>query len=454
MISADPAFLEWRTQPSTETLRRLLRANQDRVYSLCFQVLRHEQDAEDAAQASLLEIARGVGSIADPGAFSSWLYRVCLHNALNLRRERRRRRDREERSAAMTPVADPQAQDDVRDAVHDALARLEDDERALVVEHYFEKMTLVDLGSRRGVSGVAMWKRLENAKEKLKRSLAGAGFAIAGTALAAVLEAAEFTPAPPGFSVEPPPPPSGPPSALAAKVIAGVGLAVVAAIVIANLLRPNSPQPVTPVAMPEKSVATVEPAFVAKSPAVEPFQEDIARVLGPDGLPLQGVLVFPGRWYRLRGDDVFDAFRPENIRDGVTTDAEGRFTLATSKPFITAWHPEFSPTTVKADDVKPLRLKARGKIRGKLVDGEGKALEGVEVMLDKRGPKVSTNAAGEFEFDHVIAGIRGLILPAGRRIAVSVRPGETVSVDIGPGLDVELDLSGHPTTPAATEREP
>ncbi len=155
MNPAEQAFLDWRARPSRDALRRLLQANQDRVYSLCFQVLRHPQDAEDASQASLLELARGADRIADPGAFRSWLYRVCLNNALNLRRERLRRTAREERRASMTPTADIPATADVRDAIHDALARLDDDERTLVVEHYFEKATLDDLGARRGVSGPA-----------------------------------------------------------------------------------------------------------------------------------------------------------------------------------------------------------------------------------------------------------------------------------------------------------
>ena len=438
MLSADPAFLEWRERPSRDTLRRLLLATQDRVYSLCFQVLRHAQDAEDAAQASLIEMARGIESIQDPQKFSSWMYRVCLNNALTLRRESRRRKEREERRAAMVTAPAP---DEVRDAIHDALAALEDDERALVVEHYFEKATLEDLGARRGISGVAVWKRIEHAKERMKRSLAG----VALTQMNAILEAAEFVPAPSGFSVE-----GALVPATRGSVIPRifVGAAVIAvAVLTAIVVIPKSAE-VAVAAPPQASKPkTFSPAPVAEKPAPPPVQDESTRVVDPEGQPIQGALVFTGRWFRLRGDDAFDLFRPQSIKDGVATDAEGRFQLETKGPFITAWHDEFTPTTVKSTE-KVIRMKARGTLKGRLVDAAGKGREGVQVTLDKRGPKATTDSEGGFTFEKVIAGYRGLILPNYRLgIAVRIDPGETLNVEIGPGIDVALDVSAHPAGP-------
>jgi RNA polymerase sigma factor (sigma-70 family) len=447
MNSADPVFLEWRARPSRDNLRLLLLAHQDRVYSLCFQVLRHAQDADDAAQASLVEIARGVLGIREPRAFNSWLYRVCLNNALNLRRERGRRRDREERSVPRAPVVE----EGLRDAVHDAIARLNDEDRALVVEHYFEKETLEDLGARRGISGVAVWKRIELAKERLKRALAG----VAGmTKIDGVLASAEPVVAPPGLSVQEallrkdiaPPVTSRAPVRILALAAAVVVAAIIAAVLIANRFEKETKEPAA--STPSKPVETPIPQTPPKPVAPRPPQEDSSsRVLGPDGHPVEGALVFPGRWYRLRGDDAFDAFRPESIKDGVTTDEEGKYTLATDRPFITAWHPEFSPTTVAKSEAGTIRLRARGAIRGRVVDSSGKPVEGVAITLDKRGPKATTDGEGRFEFDRVIAGYRGLIFPNNRWIAVRVEPAETLNLEIGPGVDVTLDLGGHPKGP-------
>jgi RNA polymerase sigma-70 factor (ECF subfamily) len=447
MRSAEPEFREWRSNPSRETLRDLLRAHQDRVFSLCYQVLRHRQDAEDAAQISLIEIARGASALSDPDAFNSWTYRVCLNNALSVRRESRRRKSREERRSAMAPTQIAPEEEDLRDAVHDALARLDDDERALIVEHYFEKASLDDLGNRRGVSAVAVWKRIEQAKEKMKRALTGTGLVIGLTQMNSVLEAAEFVPAPSGFSVDAALSvrPSKP---LVAKTLAGVGAAALLILTAALMTSGDDPQetviraepPPRQAQAPQVPPSLPEPAVVPSTPP----QETTPQVLDSEGRPLQGALVFPGRWYRLRGDDAFDQFRPHLIKDGVTTDAEGRFKLETTSPFVTAWHDEYTPTTAPSTEFV-IKMKARGTLKGRLVDAAGRPREGVEISLDKRGPKVTTDANGAFRFDKVIAGFRGLILPNYRLgIAVRVDPGETLDIEVGPGVDVTLDLSDHP----------
>ena len=172
-------FLEFRLHPGQDSLIALLRGHQVHIYNVCFQVLRHPQDAQDASQEILLEIARGVGQIEDARTFRGWIYRVALNTALNHKRARGRQDELLRRKAAMqTPVSGTPSEEE-RTAVIEALARLDDESRCLVIEHYFEKATLEELGKRQGVSTSAVWKRIERAKERLKRSLAGAGLALA-----------------------------------------------------------------------------------------------------------------------------------------------------------------------------------------------------------------------------------------------------------------------------------
>src|SRR5262245_45174120 len=129
-------------------VRDLLRAHQAIVYRIAFQVLRREHDAEDAAQEILLELVRGIGRVREPRAFKRWACRVALNTALDfLRRRERRLRHEESRAAMNRPVPDP-----VADAVHDALSKLDDRDRCLLVERYFERATLEEIGSREGVS--------------------------------------------------------------------------------------------------------------------------------------------------------------------------------------------------------------------------------------------------------------------------------------------------------------
>jgi RNA polymerase sigma-70 factor (ECF subfamily) len=166
-------------------LRELLRTHQAVVYTISLQVLRREHDAEDAAQEALIQIARGASNVREPRALARWICRVALTTALDHLRRRTRRARHEEARAAMTPLRpDPAA-----DALHEAMARLDDDERCLLVEKYFERRTLEEIGDREGVSAAAVGKRIERAKENLKRRL---GLAALGAI--ALLEAARPAP--------------------------------------------------------------------------------------------------------------------------------------------------------------------------------------------------------------------------------------------------------------------
>lgn len=181
---------------TTKSLLALLRSHQDGVYTVCLHVLRNSHDAEDAAQEAMLKIASGAKDLRDPRAFKSWLYRLVFRTAVDHARRRATRRRIEEGSVPMSPAP---LTDEQRDAIHEAMAALPDDDRLILVEHYFEKVPIVELGRREGVSDVAMGKRIEKAREKLKRGLAGAGILLGATQVSHALESVTAATAPSGL---------------------------------------------------------------------------------------------------------------------------------------------------------------------------------------------------------------------------------------------------------------
>ncbi|HEU4339927.1 MAG TPA: sigma-70 family RNA polymerase sigma factor, partial [Planctomycetota bacterium] len=162
-------FDAYKRDPTTDNLIALLRATQDRVYRLCFHVLRRPHDAEDAAQEVLIRIVEGVRGIDDAGQFHRWVYRVSLNAALESIRKSARRQAHESR-AAMTVPPEP-LDEESRLALFEGIAGLDDASRTLILDHYFEGRTLESIASRDGVSPQAASKRLEKAREHLKRAL-------------------------------------------------------------------------------------------------------------------------------------------------------------------------------------------------------------------------------------------------------------------------------------------
>src|SRR5262249_38693160 len=78
----------------------LVRRHGPLVLAVCRRVLRHEQDAEGAFQATFLVLARKAASINKRASVGSWLYQVAYHVANKARKRTNNRRKREERAAA------------------------------------------------------------------------------------------------------------------------------------------------------------------------------------------------------------------------------------------------------------------------------------------------------------------------------------------------------------------
>ena len=59
------------------------------VWATCRHVLRHQQDVEDAFQATFLALARAAGTLGSRQAVGGWLHRVARNSAINLKARRR-----------------------------------------------------------------------------------------------------------------------------------------------------------------------------------------------------------------------------------------------------------------------------------------------------------------------------------------------------------------------------
>jgi RNA polymerase sigma-70 factor (ECF subfamily) len=158
------------TTPDLETARTT-------AYSLCYQILRHAQDAEDASQTAMLQLLDHLPQIQDAKHFRAFLHKVCFHVSLNLKRSRRRRLDHERIKAERADSEAPM-QDETVDSIHEHLARLDDASRSLVVGRYFERRTIQELAAEAGCSTTSIGKRLEKAREELLQSLSRAGVAL------------------------------------------------------------------------------------------------------------------------------------------------------------------------------------------------------------------------------------------------------------------------------------
>jgi RNA polymerase sigma factor (sigma-70 family) len=383
----------------------LVRRHGPMVLNVCRSVLRHEQDAEDAFQATFWVLARKAASIRRPEAVAGWLYEVAYHVAVQGQADAARRRD-VERKAPPMPHADPTLDMTLRDlrrVLHEELRRLPDKYRLPLVLCYLEGRSHEEAAGQLGWTKGTFRGRLDRGREHLRRRLAARGVALSallcatavapgvvkGALVDSVVRAAVLSVV------------DG--AALSARVIAlaeGVTRAmlltkarIATAVLLAAslfaagtgaLTRQNLVAKETPQAARPSEPSAARGADDAKGENDDSVEVN-GRVLDPDGKPFAGATL--SVWAGAAKGEAARAHK-------TTTGKDGRFRLtirraslqkqavvvATAEGFGLDWA-ELGGLIPKDHEVT-LRL-ARGEpaINGRLLNLEGQGIAGAEVQV-------------------------------------------------------------------------
>jgi RNA polymerase sigma factor (sigma-70 family) len=160
------------------------------VLGVCRRVLRHEQDAEDAFQATFLVLARKAGSIGTGQALGSWLYRVAQRVAVRAKVLAGKRAARQAPLAdvAADPAPDP-AWSDLRRVLDEEVSRLPEKYRAPFVLCYLDGKTNADAARALGCPKGTVLSRLAWARQRLRARLTRRGLGLSAGLVAAGLAA-------------------------------------------------------------------------------------------------------------------------------------------------------------------------------------------------------------------------------------------------------------------------
>ena len=156
------------------------------VLRVCRQVLQHQQDAEDAFQATFLVLARKAASLRDSKVVASWLRSVAYRIALQARRNAGRRQAREARTQARPPAspAADVAWREVQLILNEEIERLSEKYRAPFVLCCLEGHSRSEVARQLDLKEGTVWSRLSYARRQLQQRLRRRGIEL-GTVLAA-----------------------------------------------------------------------------------------------------------------------------------------------------------------------------------------------------------------------------------------------------------------------------
>ena len=187
---------------SEESFTALVNRHLNLVYSAALRQVRSPQLAEEVAQAVFMDLAQNAGKLRPDTILTAWLYLVTRRTAIDVVRRESRRQLREQIASEMNAM-NATATDwmHVEPLLDDAMAALEETDRAAVLLRYFENKSLREVGATLGTSDDAAQKRVSRAVERLREFLAKRGIAVGAGGLVAVVSANAVQAAPAGLAL-------------------------------------------------------------------------------------------------------------------------------------------------------------------------------------------------------------------------------------------------------------
>lgn len=397
------------------------------VLATARRILGNAHDAEDVCQAAFLLLAQKAASRRWQPSVASWLHQTAHHLALKARRTVARRDRREERAAPRHPTEplDELTGRELLAVLDEELLALPEPLRAPLVLCYLEGMTRDEAAEHLGCPLSTLKKRLERGRSQLHAALTRRGLGLSVGLLSTLLSREAATAVPAALvrltannALSPVPGVSGD-GAVSPRINqllqGGMGMAgwkkfkaVLGILLVGGLLSVaafsaggDKPTPPT-----KDKTAASEKAEPPAAPAIAKSMRVV--VLDPEGKPVSGANVHVSVWteepdFKAKRDLATDA------KGVVRVDLPKSFTIlrlwARKKPFA-ALHAAWEQAEVASNGVPAeytFRMEAASKASGRIVDEQGKPIEGarVEVMLNDDLSPVGSD--GRVQYDGYLA---------------------------------------------------
>jgi RNA polymerase sigma factor (sigma-70 family) len=158
--NSEPAFAE------------LVHRHVNWVYSVALRYVGNSQDAQDVTQAVFIILAQKAADLRQRTTLTGWLYETARFTAARFLRTRARQQAREQEAYVQSTLNDSDTDSVWRQLaplLEEAMARLNEKERALLALRFFENKSGAEAAGLLGIQEWAARKRVARAMEKLQK---------------------------------------------------------------------------------------------------------------------------------------------------------------------------------------------------------------------------------------------------------------------------------------------
>lgn len=184
--SADEQLVAWAKDGDAEAFEELIHRHRDKVYARAMIMMRNEGDALDLSQEAWVKSWQRLRQFQGESTFLTWMTRIIINLCLDqLRRQKRMRAESIEEMQEevggverLMPVEDAKPtegleSEEVRRRIDEALGKLTDAHRTVLVMHEFEGLEYKEIARRVGISIGTVMSRLFYARRRLATLLQG-----------------------------------------------------------------------------------------------------------------------------------------------------------------------------------------------------------------------------------------------------------------------------------------
>ena len=159
---------------------QLVTAYRNQVFRLALRMCGNEADADEVAQEAFLSAWKGLPNFRGESRFSTWLYQLTTHAAIDLMRREKRQAAAEDIDEITTADDGPSPQQQVERTetqreIRSALMQLPEEYRQVLLLRFMQELSYEEIGRALKLPVGTVKSRLNRAKAQLKDILSRSG---------------------------------------------------------------------------------------------------------------------------------------------------------------------------------------------------------------------------------------------------------------------------------------